>query len=155
MDHDQSHAALEAEVERRERDIETLRERTKASFMNERDLRKSAEAALSALRETVEAVRAPVRWFAEQMESKLREHDDRDGWYDCDWQWLLSRLRDEVQELQTVLACMSGFGHDQYAKKVINEASDVANFAMMIADNTRRALGGDTGSGEGGDDGRS
>ena len=74
-------------------------------------------------------LRESVRWFAGQMELKLRKHDDSrgsSGWKDCDNKYLLSRLFEEYLEL-VIAARDSG--------DIIPEAVDVANFAMMIADN--------------------
>ena len=65
--------------------------------------------------------------FSQIMVKRLKENEDKGGWDDCDVSWLLVRLRDEAREL-----------HDAYLKsgdeKIIEEAADVANFCMMIAD---------------------
>jgi hypothetical protein len=66
------------------------------------------------------------------MERKLSEHDDRNGWlYDCDDagedEVLMDRLLEEVEEMT------DSDGDDE----MINEAADVANFAMMIAERAR------------------
>jgi len=62
------------------------------------------------------------------MEKKLRENDYKKHWSNCDHQYLLNRLKEEVTELEKPMW------------DVIEEAADVANFAMMIADNERRLL---------------
>jgi NTP pyrophosphatase (non-canonical NTP hydrolase) len=77
-------------------------------------------------------MREAVRWFAQQMETKLREHDDRGGWHQCEQGWLLARLTDEAVEL---MEAIKKSDHEA----VISEAADVANFAMMIADKAREA----------------
>jgi hypothetical protein len=66
------------------------------------------------------------------MEHQLCEHDDRPGWEGESTAYLVRRMREEYEELCTALIV----GGD-----VPGEAADVANFAMMIADNWRRAAG--------------
>jgi len=64
------------------------------------------------------------------MEERLRANDHKGGWGDSDCYWLLKRLRMETKELSDAL----WDGPDSQIQK---EAADVANFAMMIADNVR------------------
>lgn len=65
--------------------------------------------------------------FSRLMVKRLEENDDKGGWENCDASWLVVRLREEASELI-----------DAYRKKgdreIIEEAVDVANFAMMIVD---------------------
>ena len=75
-------------------------------------------------------LRGEVRAFARLMEKKLREHDDRPGWKDCDPEWLLDRLLEEFLELWRAVR-LAGEDRDFWVPK---EAADVANFAMMIVD---------------------
>lgn len=75
-------------------------------------------------------IREPIQWFAKQMERKLREHDDRGGWDDERLDWLFDRLIEEVEELRVEVNRSS----ELY---IINEAADVANFCMMLADKVR------------------
>lgn len=78
-------------------------------------------------------VRPEVAAFALRMEAKLRENDGKPvkrGWkLASPWQ-LLDRLRGETLELEQAMY--------QPVKRsqclVADEAADVANFAMMIAD---------------------
>ncbi|WP_245628942.1 hypothetical protein [Alicyclobacillus shizuokensis] len=81
-------------------------------------------------------IREPVRWFARQMELKLRENDHKGGWLECDVWWLFSRLYEEVAELQEAMYEVAA--GDASREKVIREAADIANFAMMIADLARK-----------------
>jgi len=88
-------------------------------------------------------VRESVRWFVRHMEEKLRENDDRGGWQDSNSSWLLLRLREEANELEEALRRhrRTDYGSDtsdSSADDVISECADIANFAMMIADNTCR-----------------
>lgn len=73
-------------------------------------------------------LRPEVLAFAQVMERKLRQHDAERGasWKDCDWQFLRDRLDTEVFELTVAV---------QKDRGVAEEAADVANFAMMLADN--------------------
>jgi len=75
-------------------------------------------------------VRREVEDFTEKMEFKLSMHDDRPGWKECDWEWLLGRLREETYEIEKVLRERG----DGWITKMWQECADVANFAMMIQD---------------------
>lgn len=104
--------------------------------------------------------RAVVQHFAEVMESKLRANAHKGGrkeWKVEDASWLLERVRDEVKELELAMAEMVELelamaemaalrtspdldreSRDKaYAlvkKDIREEAADIANFAMMVAD---------------------
>lgn len=85
-------------------------------------------------------LRDSVLAFAAQMERKLRANDHKGGWSNESPEWLLSRLREEVAELEQLVAS-GGPG-------VVGEAADVANFAMMVAETAwlrraERVLGGE------------
>jgi NTP pyrophosphatase (non-canonical NTP hydrolase) len=77
-----------------------------------------------------------VLWFAGEMERQLRANDHKGGWSRDKQHGLLARLREETQELSAEILAMQE--RDPY--QVVKEAADVANFAMMIADNERVAL---------------
>lgn len=102
-------------------------------------------------------LRPQVQAFAEAMEKKLRENDHKGGWKDvcgCTTGYLTRRLRTELRELVTEIGKTNraytkygqgryGLERDQLAArkkldgqraKLLGEAADVANFAMMIAD---------------------
>ena len=94
--------------------------------------------------EEIERMRYPrqeIRRFARIMEQKLREHDDRNGWDQCDWDWLHDRMLEEARELFDLLAPLED-PHWDNPVGVGREAADVANFAMMIADRCRALEGG-------------
>lgn len=74
-------------------------------------------------------LRKAVRKFSDFMESKLRKNDHRDGWSHSSNEFLLSRLQAEVDELHESVR-----QHDP-PMIIAQEAADVANFAMMLADN--------------------
>ena len=96
---------------------------------------------------------AAARWrpevaaFADAMEAQLRANDHKGGWHDDHHDDLLDRLREETKELADVLDLSGGkagrfFPSDPqgptWSAEVLREAADVANFAMMIADNAER-----------------
>jgi NTP pyrophosphatase (non-canonical NTP hydrolase) len=81
-------------------------------------------------------MREQVKWFAEQMENKLKENDHKGGWDNCNVYWLWQRLQDESGELLTAINLYRDLGADK--NNIIKEAADVANFAMMIADIVRK-----------------
>jgi NTP pyrophosphatase (non-canonical NTP hydrolase)/uncharacterized coiled-coil protein SlyX len=80
--------------------------------------------------------RSEVLEFADDMERKLRENDHKGGWDGDEPKALLKRLREEVDELAKALA-----SPNRQNDRVIDEAADVGNFAMMIADVIRREGG--------------
>lgn len=94
---------------------------------------------LRAMLEPTPDAREPVRWFAAQMERKLKEHDqDRGvrGWIGptCYPAYLMERLMEEAEEYRDTPS------NDIQAK--IDELADIANFAMMLADRLRAAIKG-------------
>ena len=67
--------------------------------------------------------------FVNVMRAKLAKPENiaKPHWRQCDLQFLVQRLEDEVQEMKEAI--------DEGSKKSIRlECADVANFAMMIAD---------------------
>ena len=85
-------------------------------------------------------VRESVAWFAEQMERKLRLHDDRPGWMGNLPNALLDRVREEVAELDNAIDYGARAEDQSHPRNIIDECADVANMAMMIADNMRECL---------------
>lgn len=78
-------------------------------------------------------LRPTVRWFAERMELALREHDaDRGetGWRELSIPHLVERLLQEAIEVEAA----RGAG----GEVLVAECADVANIAMMVADNAAR-----------------
>jgi NTP pyrophosphatase (non-canonical NTP hydrolase) len=68
-----------------------------------------------------------VVWrFAGEMQRQLNENCHKRGWHGMSNAWLLMRLTQETRELQRAI---------KTGKHIVEEAADVANFAMMIADN--------------------
>ena len=87
-----------------------------------------------------EGLRPSVLSFALLMERVLRDNDHKGGWQDCEPDWLLTRLRQEVNELDEAMRKGTIARHDESGRTsdwpadVPREAADVANFAMMIVD---------------------
>jgi NTP pyrophosphatase (non-canonical NTP hydrolase) len=82
--------------------------------------------------EDVTPLRAAVLWFAEAMEVQLSANDHKPGWGQSTLKQLLYRLEQEAGELRRAIE------RGDAARVVIGEAADVANFALMIADNAAR-----------------
>ena len=90
--------------------------------------------------------RKGVQWFAERMENKFRENDDKDGWGDSSSDYLFKRMDEEYEELKDKarqigwhIFCAGDC--EDYIDQFIDECADIANFAMMIADNAERKKG--------------
>ena len=72
--------------------------------------------------------RKAVIWFSKLMEEVLKENDYKNGWNNCSNAYLIRKLNEEVDELKLAI-------HDNEGSNIIREAVDVANIAMIIADN--------------------
>ena len=77
-------------------------------------------------------LRPEVAAFAQLMERNLRASDHKGGWDDMSNVELLSSIKDEYDELDRAARVV---GIQDRKAKITHEAADVANFAMMIADN--------------------
>lgn len=81
---------------------------------------------------TITDCRSEVRAFACLMEERLRANDHKQHWRGCSLDYLMSRLDEEIGELQEVIDIYEECGEDP--PNLADEAADTANFAMMIAD---------------------
>lgn len=91
--------------------------------------------------------RPSVKWFAEQMETKLRENDKRKPGWDMQHSSLvilLGKLYEEVGELTEVVMTPVANSTDD----LIRECADVANVAHMLADYVRGCPDGPRGQGK-------
>lgn len=72
-------------------------------------------------------LRPEVQKFAEEMEKQLRANEHKGGWEDCDSGFLMSELEKNFNALWRL----------QPSDKagILRRATNIANFAMMIADN--------------------
>lgn len=76
--------------------------------------------------------RHPLLQFAKFMEDKLWRNIHKTGWHDLSDKQLIKRMRQEIREI--VIAIDAG----ESPEKIALECADVANFAMMLADNKLR-----------------
>jgi hypothetical protein len=92
-----------------------------------------------------------IQAFAIEMQKKLDENAGKGHWGNCELGYLKRRLRTEMKELFAALDKVRDYapaedeGHDPLELResklraaVVREAADVANFAMMMADNVGR-----------------
>jgi NTP pyrophosphatase (non-canonical NTP hydrolase) len=85
-----------------------------------------------------------IETFADDMQRQIEANSYKGGWKKEPIGWLFDRLRQESDELLIEIRKFedSWMERDkkiliQLRKSIITEAADVANFAMMIADNLR------------------
>ena len=79
-------------------------------------------------------IRTTVIEFAINMEMVLSQNDNKGGWDNCKAGYLWNRLLDEIEELKMAKV---NYGLDRNKfHEVKKECIDVANFAMMIWDNS-------------------
>ena len=83
---------------------------------------------------SMQELRSEVAWFALQMEMALRRNDWKGGWENETPYALSHRVIDETAELLEAIQSWD-------KEWVVNEAVDIANFAMMIADNAQNRSG--------------
>lgn len=80
--------------------------------------------------EAMTTLRPCVMSFARAMEAKLKENEHKGGWHDDLPDELMARLHEETEELENAIHP----ARNRDPRRVLREAADVANFAMMIAD---------------------
>ncbi|MFA5377281.1 MAG: hypothetical protein WC455_16140 [Dehalococcoidia bacterium] len=73
-------------------------------------------------------MRKSVKWFAHLMERELRKNDGKGGWADCPETFLFNSIVDNLNQARKLA----------HGKDKIKACVDMANFAMMIADNEQR-----------------
>lgn len=83
-------------------------------------------------------IKLGLDWFSKEMEIELIKHLDRLGWKKANFNFLFKRLCDEVIELEKALFAKDCGIKRKNQKQIIKECADVANFAMMIADNIKK-----------------
>lgn len=79
-------------------------------------------------------MRTEVKWFADQMEEKLLEHDSKGGWNDETDHWLLCKLLEEIGEIGE---CYQDAKTTDYTFTV-GQIADAGNILMMLASNLVR-----------------
>jgi hypothetical protein len=89
---------------------------------------------ISDLVEYMSFYRPEVRSFARVMENKLRANDHKIGWHHEEWPDLVERMQGKMVKL---IDALSLHGCPEEAPQdIVGEAADVANFCLMIADNS-------------------
>lgn len=76
-----------------------------------------------------------VEWFEKQMLKKLKANINKRHWARTSYDYLFNRMKEEVKELGELL--LDDKVPYKY-RKIISECSDVANYAMMIADKAKK-----------------
>lgn len=76
----------------------------------------------------ITGLRKEVLEFAFDMEDKLKQNDYKSHWQDETPSYLLNRMQEELNELR------HSYMNGKIGKAIIQEAADIANFAMMMAD---------------------
>lgn len=83
--------------------------------------------------------RDTVQWFSVKMENRLRKNDHKGGWDRENGDFLSDKLKEEFEEVQELLKKLNFdiilIKNKRTRTKLINECADLANIAMMIADN--------------------
>jgi hypothetical protein len=90
--------------------------------------------------DTEQIIRPQVEWFAAQMEQTLRQNDHKGGWEESPLWYLLERLKEETIELEVALERVELSDTQTSMEHAIRESTDIANFAMMIADKLRKRI---------------
>lgn len=70
-----------------------------------------------------------IQWFSCHMEEKLLRNSYKGGWEECKNVYLLDRMDEEIAKLKDCII------NGEPSALVVSEAADIANFAMMLADN--------------------
>ncbi|WP_243765414.1 hypothetical protein [Bacillus arachidis] len=78
-------------------------------------------------------IRNEVKWFAGHMVSKLQENEYKTGWTDCTVDFLSSQIQKNLNELNSMFQELPS-NYSVFSANVIRQCSDIANYAMMIAD---------------------
>jgi len=74
-----------------------------------------------------------IEFASEKMKERLLKNLDKPGWWNESFDYLFSRLNEEVEEL------LSAVMLKKEKEEIIKECADIANFAFMIASNYRQS----------------
>lgn len=86
--------------------------------------------------------RTEVLKYAEAMEIELKENEHKGGWKECSTGFLIKKLDEETKELVEVVETYRYLKNEslmhgdmpELKARILSEAADVGNIAMMIAD---------------------
>ena len=79
--------------------------------------------------------REEVKMFAMAMEAKLRENDYKGGWKNSSFAFLKAKCKEELMEINVAIHERATNNSEITRIALLQECADLANFAMMIADN--------------------
>lgn len=82
-------------------------------------------------------IKLALDWFPKKMKDELMKHLNRPGWKKASFHMLFQRLLEEVIELDNVMFTRGNEVRKMDKDRAIRECADIANFAMMMADNLR------------------
>ncbi|UGO47601.1 hypothetical protein MCCARTNEY_13 [Bacillus phage vB_BanH_McCartney] len=77
-------------------------------------------------------VRPAVAWFAAQMEEQLKKNDFKKSWYACDPRFLQEKMERKAVCYEDSVMHL-GLAINSHQMAAVKEASDIANYAMMVA----------------------
>ncbi len=132
------------ELRQREIDEQTKRKQKLDQFNKDYDILNNYHKRRGTLNQ--DDLRLEVAVFAEEMERKLRKNEHKGWWEECSLEYLFERLSEELEELRDIVfkekeKSANTLDYEEqllkpviYADRIREEAADVANFAMMIAD---------------------
>jgi len=83
-------------------------------------------------------IREEVLRFALKMEEKLKDNDHKGGWNSSSISYLMSGMDREIEELSYAVGQEGQIYTRKDRANIVSECADVANFAMMLADNAVR-----------------
>jgi len=86
--------------------------------------------------EMIKQFQDKARKFASLMSAQLYRNKKKGGWSQLTPEHMLYRIRQELKELEGEVNWREECGSESSDLFIAMEAADVANFAMMIVDNT-------------------
>jgi len=92
-------------------------------------------------------LRPEVQWFAEQMELMLQANDHKQGWSSESSEYLLMECERNFDALDVACSNFNRAAHTahtelrkEWLSAILRRSANVANFAMMVADNARNEV---------------
>lgn len=81
--------------------------------------------------------RDTIQWFATNMEVRLRVNSEKGGWKCLPTDWLIARIERHLATLRSAVTQTNDQKPRTNAAEITRIATDLANYAMMIADNCK------------------
>ncbi|MNU34876.1 hypothetical protein D3C71_234620 [compost metagenome] len=92
-------------------------------------------------------LRPEVQWFAEQMELMLQANEHKGGWSSESSEFLLMECERNFDMLDVAVSNHTRASHTdskelrkEWMAAIMRRSANVANFAMMVADNVRNEV---------------